>query len=60
MICAVNHGGYSDSTGAVAGNIIGAILGKDAIPDEFTKSLQLHDLIVKIMEELIITHTSLI
>lgn len=27
MICAVNHGGDSDSTGAVAGNIIGAILG---------------------------------
>lgn len=53
MICAVNHGGDSDSTGAVAGNIIGAILGYDAIPDEFTKSLQLHDLIVEMADELI-------
>ncbi len=40
MICAVNHGGDSDSTGAVAGNIIGAILGYDAIPEKFTSKLQ--------------------
>lgn len=53
MICAVNHGGDSDSTGAVAGNIIGSILGYDAIPDEFTNSLQLHDLIVKMSDDLI-------
>lgn len=53
MICAVNHGGDSDSTGAVAGNIIGAILGYDAIPDEFPASLQLHDLIVEMADELI-------
>lgn len=53
LICAVNHGGDSDSTGAVAGNIIGAIIGYEAIPDEFTKSLQLHDLIVNLADELI-------
>lgn len=46
MISAVNHGGDSDYTGAVAGNIIGAILGYGAMPEEYTKSLQLHDLIV--------------
>lgn len=53
MICAVNHGGDSDSTGAVAGNIIGAILGYDAIPEEFTASIQLHDLIVEMADKLI-------
>lgn len=53
MICAANHGGDSDSTGAVAGNIIGAILGYDAIPNEFIRSLQLHDLIVNLADELI-------
>ena len=37
LISAVNHGGDSDSTGAVAGNIIGAILGDDAIPGKFKK-----------------------
>ena len=46
MICSVNHGGDSDSTGAVAGNIIGAILGYEAIPDKFTKSIQLKELLI--------------
>ena len=53
MICAVTHGGDSDSTGAIAGNIIGAIIGYDAIPNEFTKSLQLHDVILEMADELI-------
>lgn len=46
MICAVNHGGDSDSTGAVAGNIIGAIIGYEAIPDKFTNSIQLKELLI--------------
>lgn len=46
MICAVNHGGDSDSTGAVVGNIIGTILGYNAIPDKFTKYIQLKDLLI--------------
>jgi ADP-ribosylglycohydrolase len=29
---AVNHGGDSDSTGAVAGNLLGALLGDAATP----------------------------
>ena len=45
MVCAVNHGGDSDSTGAVAGNIIGATMGYDALPDEFTRPLQFRDLL---------------
>lgn len=52
MICAVNHGGDSDSTGAVAGNIIGAILGYDAIPEKFTKSIQLKLLIISMADNL--------
>lgn len=52
MICAVNHGGDSDSTGAVAGNIIGAIVGFDAIPDKFTKSIQLKELLLPMADEL--------
>ncbi|MDE7350604.1 MAG: ADP-ribosylglycohydrolase family protein [Muribaculaceae bacterium] len=46
LVCAVNHGGDSDSSGAVAGNIIGAIVGYDAIPQKYTDSLQLRDLIL--------------
>ena len=46
LICAVNHGGDSDSTGAVAGNIMGAIKGYEAIPEKFKQNLQFHDLLL--------------
>lgn len=32
VVHAVNHSGDSDSTGAIAGNIMGALLGEEAIP----------------------------
>lgn len=53
MICSVNHGGDSDSTGAVAGNIIGAILGYSAIPYKFTESIQLKDLLITTADALL-------
>lgn len=53
IVCAVNHGGDSDSTGAVAGNIIGAILGYDAIPDYFKDNIQLQELILSTADRLI-------
>lgn len=46
MVCAVNHGGDSDSTGAVSGNILGAILGYDAIPEKFANAIQMKDLLI--------------
>lgn len=52
MMCAVNHGGDSDSTGAVAGNIIGAIIGYDMIPKKFTETLQFRDLIISYSDAL--------
>ena len=52
LISAVNHGGDSDSTGAVAGNIIGAILGDDAIPGKFKKEIQLRDLLLHAADDL--------
>ena len=33
--CAVNHNGDSDSTGAIAGNLLGALLGIDAVRNSF-------------------------
>lgn len=53
MICSVNHGGDSDSTGAVAGNIIGAILGYNAIPEKFTKFIQLKELLLSTADALL-------
>ena len=52
LIAAVNHGGDSDSTGSVAGNIIGAIVGYDAIPNKFKEHLELHDVILTIADDL--------
>ena len=52
LIASVNHDGDSDSTGAVAGNIIGAIVGYDAIPDKFKNNLELHDVILAIADDL--------
>ena len=52
LIAAVNHNGDSDSTGAVAGNMIGAIVGYDAIPAKFKEHLELHDIILSIADDL--------
>lgn len=47
MVSAVNHGGDSDSTGAIAGNILGAIIGYDRIPQEWKARLQHRDLLLE-------------
>lgn len=52
MIAAVNHKGDSDSTGAVAGNILGARLGLAGIPAKYTEKLELKDVILKVADEL--------
>jgi ADP-ribosyl-[dinitrogen reductase] hydrolase len=40
---AVNHSGDSDSTGAITGNILGVMLGVDAIPRPFLDRLELRE-----------------
>lgn len=52
ICCSVNHDGDSDSTGAVAGNIIGAILGYNAIPEKYLTNLELHDVLVSVADDL--------
>lgn len=52
VVAAVNHKGDSDSTGAVAGNIIGANVGISGIPHKFIDSLELWDVISEIAEDL--------
>ncbi len=53
LIMAVNHSGDSDSTGAVAGNIIGAALGCGAIPEALAKNLELRSTIIDIADRLV-------
>lgn len=52
IICAVNHDGDSDSTGAIAGNIIGAILGYSAIPKHYIENLEIEPVLVSIADDL--------
>ena len=52
VICAVNHDGDSDSTGAIAGNIIGAFLGYDSIPDEYRNNIELKDIVLELADDL--------
>lgn len=52
VINMVNHDGDSDSTGAVAGNIIGAIVGYSTIPKKYIRSLELHDLLLSVADDL--------
>lgn len=45
LCLAVNHGGDSDSVGAIVGNILGASQGEAALPKTWTKQLQMrHEL----------------
>jgi ADP-ribosylglycohydrolase len=50
---AVNHGGDSDSTGAIAGNILGAALGVGAIPLDWLETLELRDEIRTLAQDLV-------
>jgi ADP-ribosylglycohydrolase len=52
IVAAVNHGGDSDSTGAIAGNILGAWLGFDAIGKQWKEDLELYDVIVELADDL--------
>lgn len=52
IIAAVNHKGDSDSTGAVTGNILGALLGYDVIDLKWKEKLELKDEILEISDEL--------
>ena len=52
IIAAVNHKGDSDSTGAVTGNILGALLGYDAIDEKWKTNLELMDVILEMADDI--------
>lgn len=52
VLLAVNHGGDSDSTGAITGNILGAVSGIESIPDRWLGPLELRDEITRMAEDL--------
>ena len=52
LTVSVNHNGDSDSTGAVTGNILGALIGYDAIEDRWKQGLELSDVILEMADDL--------
>ena len=52
ITAAVNHSGDSDSTGAIAGNILGAYLGFDSIPQKYIINLEMTDVLDDIAHQL--------
>lgn len=55
IICAVNHSGDSDSTGSIAGNILGAHIGLSAIDPTSDRVLQIeaYNIIFEIAQDLV-------
>ncbi|MFL6449736.1 MAG: ADP-ribosylglycohydrolase family protein [Bryobacteraceae bacterium] len=56
VVMAVNHSGDSDSTGAITGNLCGALYGTEAVPRRWLKDLELRDEITLLATELAAVH----
>jgi ADP-ribosylglycohydrolase len=52
VLLAVNHGGDSDSTGAIAGNLLGLIHGEQGIPARWLERLELREEIARVGDDL--------
>jgi ADP-ribosylglycohydrolase len=52
VVLAVNHDGDSDSTGAITGNILGAMHGTGVIPQRWLKPLELRAVIEALASDL--------
>ena len=53
---AVNHSGDSDSTGAITGNIVGAMLGEGAIPTHWLLQLELRKEITELADDVAVEY----
>jgi ADP-ribosylglycohydrolase len=53
VLTAVNHSGDSDSTAAIAGNVLGALLGREAVPTRWLERLELREVIETVAEDLL-------
>jgi ADP-ribosylglycohydrolase len=52
VVCSINHEGDSDSTGAVTGNLMGALLGINSIPKYYIDNLEIKEVIFEIGTDL--------
>ncbi len=52
VTAAVNHGGDSDSVGAILGNILGAAMGYEALPGLYVDGVEMRDVILHMASDL--------
>jgi ADP-ribosylglycohydrolase len=52
LIMSVNHDGDSDSTGAICGNLLGALHGTSAFPKDWIESLEISTFIIEMADAL--------
>ncbi|MEV3964136.1 ADP-ribosylglycohydrolase family protein [Nocardia sp. NPDC050193] len=55
LLLAVNHSGDSDSTGAVAGNLLGARYGLSALPAEWVRPVEGRDVLIQVADDLVVS-----
>lgn len=53
LLLSVNHSGDSDSTGSVAGNLLGAVHGLGALPAEWVTAVEGYDTIIRVADDLV-------
>jgi len=52
VLLAVNPSGDSDSTGSIAGNLLGLIHGRSGIPADWLQQLELRDVVKRVAQDL--------
>lgn len=57
ILVAINHSGDSDSTGSIAGNILGAYYGEDCLPADWLEALEAPEVIRGMAERLLAVTT---
>ncbi|MBX6391277.1 MAG: ADP-ribosylglycohydrolase family protein, partial [Frankia sp.] len=55
LLAAVNHGGDSDSTGAITGNLLGAAYGAQSLPADWVAELEALQIVNRVADDLIET-----
>ncbi|WP_280387480.1 ADP-ribosylglycohydrolase family protein [Nocardia wallacei] len=58
LLLSVNHSGDSDSTGAVAGNLLGAMYGVAALPRDWAVAVEGRDTLIQVADDLVTTFGS--
>jgi ADP-ribosylglycohydrolase len=53
LLAAVNHSGDSDSTGSICGNLVGAAVGADALPEDWLAELEGAEVVREIADDLV-------